>query len=579
MILKLIKQIFKGWVGVNMKTYMADFETTTEPSYKLHGEVWVWASCLVTVDENPEVIHLSNNIDEFMSFVSKESCNVYFHNLKFDGEFILSWLFSNGYRYSKDRKAKTFDVVISDTGQWYELTVYHKVYNRKYLKTTFYDSLKKLPMKVSRIAKAFNLPESKLSIDYDEYREKGHVLTDHEKEYIIADCKIVAKALHEQLKKGLDRLTVGSDALHYFKEGLGKTGWKYLYPVLPLEYDNDIRKSYKGGWCYVNDKYRGKRLSGFSVDVNSLYPAVMYGLYGSLPYGTPKSFEGEYKPNKEYPLYIQKLSCYIKLKKDHLPTIQLKHTSLFAETEYITDSKEIIDLTLTNVDLELMLEHYEVTNIEYVNGYMYKACDTIFRPYIDYWAGIKAKATGGARQLAKLMLNSLYGKFATNPKRQGKYPEIDDEGNIRLVLGEEDIKEPVYTALASFVTSYARRYTISTAQRYYDRFIYADTDSISLVGYDVPEELELDENELGKWGHEGNFSDSLFLRTKTYMKLKDGYTEIKCAGMPENVKELVTFDNFREGNSFGGKLLPKRVKGGVVLLKTEFTIKSHKKKE
>ena len=51
-------------------------------------------------------------------------------------------------------------------------------------------------------------------------------------------------------------------------------------------------------------------------------------------------------------------------------------------------------------------------------------------------------------------------------------------------------------------------------------------------------------------------------------------TEVKCAGMPENVKSHVTYDNFKTGAVFGGKLMPKTVKGGVVLIEKDFTIKN-----
>lgn len=552
--------------------YVADFETTTEETYLKDGETRVWAACVVTVEENPKVVHLSNNIEDFMQFVSKENCHVYFHNLKFDGEFILYWLMHNGYKFNREHDEKTFDVMVSDMGAWYELTAYHKKYNRKYLKTTFYDSLKKLPLRVEQIAKAFDLPISKLEIDYDEYREPGHELTDHEKEYVINDCVIVAKALHHQFTEGLKKLTIGSDALANFKEILGPTGWKYLFPTLPLDYDNDIRKSYRGGWCYVNERYRNKRLSGISFDVNSLYPSVMYGLHGKLPYGTPVLFNGEYVPDDKYPLYIQKVSCRIRLKEGHLPTIQLKNNRMFASTEYITDSKGIVDLTLTSVDFEQMLEHYHVTNLEYVGGYKYKAADTIFRQYIDYWAKIKAESTGGKRQLAKLMLNSLYGKFATNPIRQAKIP-IMEEDEIKFIFEEEKEEKPVYTALASFVTAYARQYTITAAQRYYDRFIYADTDSITLVGYDIPDDLDIHDTELGKWGNEGEFEDSIFLKPKTYLKVKRGKMYVTCAGMPDRIHPQVTFENFTYNTHFPGNLRPQRVKGGVILAKKYFTIK------
>ena len=46
-----------------------------------------------------------------------------------------------------------------------------------------------------------------------------------------------------------------------------------------------------------------------------------------------------------------------------------------------------------------------------------------------------------------------------------------------------------------------------------------------------------------------------------------------CAGMPDNCKSLVTYENFTYGSEYEGKLMPKRIKGGVVLKETTYQIK------
>lgn len=567
---------------------MCDFETSTEEwLVKDNGVARVWAGCLATIEKEPKVITITNNIDDFMAKLIKlGNIECYFHNLKYDGEYIVSWLFNNGYKYDdKGKKEKSFNVVISDTGMWYEIQITHKVLNKRYVRTTIYDSLKKLPLKVSQIAKAFKLEEAKGSIDYDMYRPVGYELTAEEQEYIKNDCIIVAKALYMQFEKGLEKMTIGSDALTNFKADIGgKKAFKYLYPVLPLEVDNDFRKAYKGGFTMVNPRYQNKELSGISFDVNSLYPSVMYGNMGSLPYGLPKRFKGKYKNDSNYPLYIQKLSCSFKIKPNMIPTIQLKGNLGFVPTEYVTDSKGIVDLTLTNVDLELLFKHYDVDYIEYVGGYKFKATDNIFRGYIDYWADVKAKSTGGARQLAKLMLNSLYGKFATNPKKQNKIPTMI-AGEVKLELQEPTFDEPVYTALGAFITARARAYTITNSQALYEHWVYSDTDSMYLTGITEEEAskyIDIHPTKLGAWKLEHHFTRGKWLRPKTYiLKSVEDNLSIACAGMPDNIKadilatgEEQAFKSFTYGASFSGKLVPKRVKGGVVLCKTDFTIKS-----
>lgn len=565
---------------------MCDFETSTETWLEYEDEARVWASCICTIEEAPKIVSICNNIDDFMKdLVKLGNCEAYFHNLKFDGEYILAWLFKNGYKYKdKPRGQKTFSVIISDTGKWYSIEITHKAYNKRYVRTSIYDSLKKLPLKVSQIAKAFKLEESKGVIDYDKYRPIGYKLDEQELEYIQNDCVIVAKALYIQFEKGLSKMTIGSDALNNFREDIGgKKAFKYVFPVLPLEVDNDIRKSYKGGFTMVNPARVNQELKGFNVDVNSLYPAVMYGNMGKLPYGVPKRFKGQYQEDKDYPLYIQKLVCDFELKEGMIPTIQLKNNLSFIPTEYITDSKGIVDLTLTSVDLELFFKHYNVKYIEYVGGYKFKATDKVFRDYIDFWSKIKAESVGGTRQLAKLMLNSLYGKFATNPKKQSKIPTYK-AGEVNLELTDPKFEDPVYTALGAFITARARAYTITNSQNLYQYWVYSDTDSMYLTGITEEEAskiLHIHPTELGAWKIEHHFERGKWLRPKTYIlkSIEDGLS-ITCAGMPDNIKNDIlengedkAFSMFTYGAKFDGKLIPKRVKGGVILFSTEFTIK------
>lgn len=585
-------------MAIKSQKIVADFETTTDPN-----DVRVWASCAVDID-SLETVYLGNNIEGFMEWLSDKNTVCYYHNLKFDGEYILSYLLTHGFEHNDTHSPKTFETLITDMGVFYSITVYFAKANKKYKKVTFYDSLKKLPFKVSVIAKAFELEDEKLTIDYDAPRPVGHELTEEEKRYIVADCRIVAQALKIQMGQGLKKMTNASDALNGFKEISGKKYFEKWFPVLPVELDADIRRAYKGGFVYLNPEHKNKEgLQGITLDVNSLYPWAMY--YCVLPYGYPMYFEGPPETDEVFNLFIVRLSCEFELKPDHIPIIQLKNNRAFIETEYLSSSNgEIVEMTLTNVDLALFLEHYNVFNLEYQCGWKFKGKVGMFKDYINHWMHIKETTTGALRQLAKLMLNSLYGKFATNPKSRKKIPVLDSDGIVRYILDEPEIREPVYTAMGAFITAYARDKTIRSAQSVYDRFIYADTDSLHLIGHEVPEGLEVHQTKLGAWKNEGIFTNSKYLRAKTYMEtmhevkvdtlrnyaklmccastawirrendgIHVGITKVTCAGMPDNVKEAVTYDNFTSGSTFDGKLVPRRYPGGIVLEKTTFTIK------
>lgn len=254
-----------------MKKYTADFET----AIWLPDEtfVWAWAVCEIG---KPENIFIENNIESFIKFLEKhKDSTFYFHNLKFDGEFIIYYLLKNGFKHVKDKKEiddKTFTTLISEMGMFYQITIYFK----KRKKVKIIDSLKIIPFSVKQIAKAFDIPESKLTLDYDTPRTRNHTLTQHEKDYIKNDVVIVAKALNVIFNEGLTKMTQGSNALFDYKNILTKKRFEHYFPEIPRDVDEDIRQAYKGGFTYLNPLYKDKVVKrGYVIDVNSLYPSVM----------------------------------------------------------------------------------------------------------------------------------------------------------------------------------------------------------------------------------------------------------------------------------------------------------------
>ena len=553
--------------------FTADFETTTDVS---DCRVWAYGICEIGNEDN---FFYGNNMDDFFRFCSgKENHTLYFHNLKFDAEFIMCELFKRGFTHvldSKDLVAGTFSTLISDKGIFYSMEIMFDKTKRASNKVTIYDSLKLLNFSVAEIAKGFNLPISKLEIDYDEFREVGHKLTEHEVDYLRNDVTIVAKALSVLFMQGMTKMTTGSNALANYKETLAPKVFERRFPI-PV-YDKDIRQSYRGGFTYCDPRHKGQDVGeGIVLDVNSLYPSVMY--YQPLPFGEGKFFQGQYvQDDRSYTLYIQMLTCQFDLKPDHIPTIHLKNTLQFIPTEYVTTSgDEEVTMCLTSVDLALFFAHYDVFNITYHSGWKFMASTGLFREYIDKWNAVKVESTingnKAMRTIAKLMLNSLYGKFALNPKVRNKNPYYD-HGMIRYTDGAEEMRDPIYIPVGTFITSWARYKTITSAQLVYDRFLYADTDSLHLLGTEIPPMLEIHDSELGKWKHEATFTRARFVRQKTYIEEIGGKMHITCAGMPSKCYEGVTWENFCAGSKFKGKLQPTHVSGGIVLKTVDFTIK------
>lgn len=523
------------------------------------------------------------SVQDLMSWAGKKGENhfIYIHDMKFYGPFIVSWALENGYKLTtsaEDRAPKTFNTLISNEGEWYQLEVIFYKRGKNINRVIFLDSRKLLPMPEKEIADAFRL------------ERKGPPC-------LKTDITIIAQAIGYMHEKGYTRMTIGSNALKDFKNTIGDKTYKRLFPLLTPECYKDLRQAYRGGFTYLEPEFQGKTVkNGIVIDVNSLFADRMNSCL--MPYGNPKFFRGKYEHDEIYPLYTQMFRCMFELKPGKLPTIQVKHGYDFDPVEYLTSSNDNeVMLVLNSPDLELFFEHYDVYNIEWFCGWKYQGYDELFKEYIEKWNQSKIRAkeehNPGLYTISKLFLVSFYGKFGTAVTGSNKYPYLSSDGSVNYYDGPQEKRPGVYLPVASFTTSYARCKTIRAAQKVKDdykagrskiKFIYADTDSLHCIseGQELPEGFEIDPVKLGAWKFEGKFKRAKYLRQKCYIQemTEDVYNEdpeykikITVAGMPDDVKPNVNFNNFRFNEVYQGAKKAEAVPGGVMLVDHTFTLK------
>lgn len=554
------------------KWVVADFETTTEAFYEENGYVKVWLFAI----SNPNGIieHWGQTIEEFFDVCEKyyNGYIIYFHNLRFDGSFILNKLLQDKWEYNENiygKSPRCYNTLIDDTGQYYQLTLHFA----PSITIKIQDSLKLLPFPVRKIAKDFDLPMAKGSIDYDNF-----VINDETLEYVFNDVKIVALALTEIKNNGMLSMTTASSAYNNYISTMPFVN--DYFPDLDDQFLIDYRNAYRGGRSQVNPIYANMVLSNVRrYDVNSMYPYIMSEL--PLPYGKPIKIT----ERGEYDFELYKIYVIFKLKKGHLPTL-LKKNVMYADQSYYieTDPLEPELLYISNIDFDLLEKHYDIEYIEFEEMWGFKTCDYLFKKYINHWYQIKCTTKGAKKAIAKLMLNSLYGKFGSNIKGKSKYPYLDENEALAFKTGEEKDRKKYYLPIAIAIVSHAHKIIDDAiCSTGYDKFVYCDTDSVHTIGTLSPELI--DPVILGKFKLEGTELCSKYVRQKTYVysEFKDGeisYT-ITCAGMDDLSKQYTInkygdaiFDVFGVGYSVSGfKLMPKQVKGGVLLCKTTFQIK------
>ena len=651
---------------------MCDFETTV---YKGQSSTEVWASA--SVELYSDVVKIFHSIDEQFDYFLSLNCNIiaYYHNLKFDGAFWLSFLLVDlGYEQAyrkigqselaiewKEEKLmsnKSFKYSISDKGMWYSIII--KV-NNHFIEIR--DSLKLLPFSVKRIGESFDTKHKKLDMEYTGFRYAGCEITSDEKKYIANDVLVVKEALEIMFNEGHNKLTIGSCCLDEFKNICNHStsimlDYKEMFPdMYDVSIDESvykygtagdyIRKSYRGGWCYlVKGKENKLYTNGTTADVNSLYPSMMSSESGNrYPVGVPHFWSGNHIPEEALSpdrYYFVRVKTRFYIKKDKLPFIQIKSSFLYNGTEalessdvydkktgkyythyigedgLLTDTR--VEMVLTMTDYILLQDQYNLVDFEILDGCWFYTQLGIFDEYIEKYKKQKMESKGALRELAKLFLNNLYGKMASSKDSSFKLAYVKDDKTIGFLPVTESKKKAGYIPVGSAITSYARNFTIRAAQSNYhgvDKagFIYADTDSIHC---DLPPEeivgIKVHDKNFCCWKLESCWDKAIFTRQKTYIEhvvaenlelIEKPYNNIKCAGMPKRCKDLFElslsgdadinkewsdeekeflfdednnpikrdYSSFKIGLKVPGKLRPKRIRGGVLLVDTSYEMR------
>lgn len=572
---------------------VADFETTTRNGKEV---VWLFDICKLV-----DYSHITGeSLEDFMIIMDEINvpCDIYFHNLKFDGSFIINMLLECGFKLQQNDnikllKQKELSTLITDRGQFFKISIK----NPKNKFVNYMDSLKVIPFGADKIAKDFDLSCSKGKIDYNKPRPEGYVATAKEIEYVRTDTQIIAEALNHMFGLGHTAMTLSSCAYNDYKSMTPKGDWDRWFGEwetnCDLELDRAIRKAYRGGFCFANPKYVNKSIKQptYYNDVNSLYPYVMSNF--AMPYGIPVPFEGEYVKDSEHPYYIQKIAVDMSVKDGGIPCIINTNTQK-GNSRYIIDTLEqsfsgcgLIELTVTGQDMDLIYKNYNIHHIEFKGGWKFKVNNNMFTKYVQKYYKMKKEADKSGnrvkRTIAKLFLNSLYGKFGQNPKRAKKYPKLGEDGKIRLKYDVEcDENEPKYNIskkfnylpVAVFVTAIARWKIVNDILTIgIDNWVYTDTDSIVTL-VPLPTNM-VDEVKLGKYKIEHIMQKFKTLGQKTYYGVDIyGKQVVAIAGCNKKALETLPYGKFeyfdknskrRKGVIANGRTCLRTVPGGKKL--------------
>jgi len=545
----------------------------------------------------------SNFLNGLLSFFSKKGniLTVYAHNLSgFDGIFLMKHLLSYG---------KVKPLIFNGRLMCIELKLEIKGYNGR--KIIFKDSYLLLPYSLRKLCEAFNITLTKgwfpykltdifykgivpsinywnISIqEYEALIKEFTGITWSFKDEAIKYCKLDCFCLYEILVKFNENvfnkfqinihssLTAPALSMRIFKTHFMPENT--IYQLLG-KIEKDIRESYTGGAVDVY-KPHNKIGSYFSktfrklyyYDVNSLYPTVM--AQGEMPIGLPTIFEGDIRKidSNAYGFFYCKITT----------PAYLEHPILQRIIKTSEGTRTIAGLGswtgwISSIEMDAVIKLGYT--FEIIKGYQFEK-GNLFNEYINRMYNLRLEYPKGhpMNLIAKLMMNSLYGKFGMkNELTVVDIFKINDESdktafeklidlwgnsihdwvisdNYVIVIRDKtlDIKtesEPVIyhgtdinIAIASAITSYARGYMSFFKNNSLFNLYYSDTDSIVI---DRPLSDSMVGNALGQLKLEFLIEKAVFLAPKVYALITDSGEEIvKVKGLKHDVISKLHFSD------------------------------------
>lgn len=501
----------EAYKPLSANTSFADFETDG-----LGGSFICGGFTTVGSDE----VRVYHSVDGLFDLIEEnQSPVIYFHNLEYDGRYIIDFLIKQEIAFqiiNRVNRLLLLRFFIGEGENEFEVKIVDSY-------AMLMDSLKKL-------SKVFAPEFEKRSLNLD--KVTFNPLDPVHMEYLVYDCLALKYVvinsrvlIHETFGVNA-RYTTSSTALRYWQTTVDK-------PIFRLgkEKEEFTRKSYSGGLVYVS---KVDLFSDVSVyDVNSMYPSVMrdnaYPVGGS--YFTDR-YEGQgfYEvtvdaTNSEF-LFI---SGFDERTGKKIPKANGKFKAFISDVEY---------------KLALRLGY----RIKIIKGLVFEESSYLFTEFVNTCERLRlAHGKDSVGMITKYIQNSLYGKFGTKETREQIYysPELLEDCTpyidpltgefYGLYVDELQASEPyMLPHLASYTTALARCKLVNLVLKAgIENCFYCDTDSL-FVNREGGERLQ---DEIGeKYGMiklDAYFSHVVIVAPKVYF----GTGKNRAKGFPNSMVE------------------------------------------
>lgn len=483
---------------------------------------------------------------------STHTALIYFHNLNYDVQNLIQYMVDHEDKFSGIK-------ICNSNNSWYSLKF---VYRECCFELR--DSFKLYAQPLKALATLVGWDKLTEEATYSWFDLNNKEKFDDELEYFIFDINILVHVLEMHFDKFAHQrieLTAPGYAEKELKKCVREDDKQrkvqkkkpYYSKIFNTHIKDDeeqyLRRAYYGGFVYANHHLINQKLKrGITADVNSLYPSVMLNRNYPNIYSHRELSEQEFnsldKSDLETFAIVKIQISKLSLKKNGVPCFPKKAgfgvpKDILSLNDLLGFGETVANINLTLLDLYHIEQNYDIKYC-FVNGIIFD--EKMERPFTTFVLKHKKEKEDAVRRgdmvsklIAKMMLNSCYGKFAQRQIEEDEYLIKDVNGLPAIQraskLHDEDAKRH-NILLGVYVTAFARDVLLNAIEKIQKsdlaEFWYCDTDSVHF-GYkgekdyikDASEILQdigipFDTAEFGKWKDEQYMEEAKYLGSKRY---------------------------------------------------------------
>ena len=559
------------FLGCDTETYYENNHIKGLKSIQLYGfdgENKIEKYLLPDTFDFPDAMIRMDIARKFFDFLEtlKRDTEIAFFNMNFDvSQFLYYMINQSGYKIMTldnitfNNIPKGSIVILESDVKLYSISIRTKTHGRL---IRMIDIANFIPASTLNKVSLDFIGEQKIEIESKTFPKRFP--TDLEKTYAMKDAELTYKLLLELKKvkiiEGHKYVSIAGRALGHFKDYL-KENYRLTLDQYFFNTDDKIKiQEYKNQFeevlrpCLRGGITMALRTGFFQnckhIDARSMYPSQC--VLDFIPYGEILNE----KPTDSLSTGLIFPIGFFELKKGKIPYFQWRRISQceryfyknkYNAGEYVKDCFLDGSYGLWFDEWEIVKECYKISNLDESKKVYFRLMENVaLKNYINMLYEGKKNNVGSKRLAYKYLLNSLYGKFLSNPNGTSIIYENGERKKI-----EENNRKTYYLPIGSWIAMLGR-VTLMQAMLSLpvENVLYCDTDSIIYTKNKDPN-VKIGKN-LREWGIEHDSVNVFIVGPKTYQEYDLNNNELitKCAGMPKNIIAKQKFGDLIEGKSY-----------------------------